>query len=248
MNTHAGPWSVSVAGANGRLGTVICEVIDELPEFTLAARLNSRSGENDGSDSDILVDVTHPDASAAIVERGMSRGQRVLVGTSGWNADRLADLEASVAETAGATVMVVPNFSIGSVLGTALSRIAAPHFDAVEIIESHHPAKVDSPSGTAVRTAEVIEDARGGIPLSPPFSEQPARGHIVAGVPVHSLRLAGVIAKQEVRFGGVGETLTITHDTQSSSSYRAGIVAALRALTTSRGLTVGLEQILGIDG
>lgn len=246
MNTSAPNWTVAVAGAKGRLGTVICDVINELPEFQLSAVLDSRSSTDEGADADIFVDVTRPDVSEQIVGRAISRGQRVLVGTSGWNADRLASLQEQVARSPRAAALVVPNFSIGSVLGTALARIAAPHFSAVEIIESHHPAKIDSPSGTAVRTAELIANARPGGHVEAPFAEQEARGQLVAGVPVHSLRLAGVLAKQEVRFGGTGETLSITHDTQSNSSYRAGIAAALRALPNRSGLTVGLEEILGI--
>jgi 4-hydroxy-tetrahydrodipicolinate reductase len=124
--------------------------------------------------------------------------------------------------------------------------MAAPYFDAIEVIEAHHPGKVDSPSGTAVRTAELMAEARGGRPVEAPFAEQPARGQLVAGIPVHSLRLAGVIAKQEVRFGGAGEVLTVTHDTHSNESYRAGIRAALDAAVTAEGLTVGLDRVLGI--
>src|SRR5690606_944081 len=124
----------------------------------------------------------------------------------------------------------------------------APHFNAVEIIEAHHPNKVDSPSGTAVRTAELMAEARDGRPTEAPFAEQPARGQLVAGIPVHSLRLAGVVAKQEVRFGGPGEVLTITHDTHSNEAYRAGIHAALVAAPAATGLTVGLDALLGLGG
>jgi 4-hydroxy-tetrahydrodipicolinate reductase len=146
-------------------------------------------------------------------------------------------------------VIVVPNFSLGSVLGTALAQFAAPYFDSVEIVEAHHAGKVDSPSGTAVRTAELIVAARaveGRVDLDAPFADQTARGELIAGVPVHSLRLQGVIARQEVRFGGAGEVLTITHDTHSPDSYRAGIRAALEAIGGSSGLVVGLDRILGI--
>lgn len=241
MHTH-----VTVSGASGRLGTLICEVVENLPEFMLEARLTRSSDPETGASAEVLVDVSHPDASPTIVERAVKRGQKVLVGTSGWSAARLVDLERLVAGTPGAGVIVVPNFSLGSVLGTVLAEIAAPHFDAVEIIEAHHPHKVDSPSGTAVRTAELIAAARDGRAIDAPYAEQPARGQRVAGVPVHSLRLAGVVAKQEVRFGGAGEVLTITHDTHSQDAYRAGIRAALVAVRDAAGLTVGLERVLGL--
>lgn len=198
---------VAVAGARGRLGSLVCQVIEDQPGLTLGAQLSSASDPDAAASADVLFDVSHPDASPEIVERAIAHGQKVIVGTSGWSADRLDALRHRVAAVPGAGVLVVPNFSLGSVLGTALARIAAPHFDSVEIIEAHHPAKVDSPSGTAVRTAEVIADARdraGLPPLEAPFAEQTARGQLVAGVPVHSLRLAGVVAKQETRFGGSG--------------------------------------------
>ncbi|QIK62444.1 4-hydroxy-tetrahydrodipicolinate reductase [Leucobacter viscericola] len=238
---------VAVAGATGRLGRLVCEIVEADPAYELVAKLSSRSGVEEGANAQILVDVSHPDASPAIVERALDRGQRVLVGTSGWSEAKLAPLREKVAES-GATVIVVPNFSLGSVLGTVLARIAAPFYDSIEIIEAHHPAKVDSPSGTAVRTAELMAAARGGAPTAAPFADQPARGELVAGIPVHSLRLAGVVAKQEVRLGGPGEVLSITHDTHSDEAYRAGIVAALAALQTASGLTVGLEGVLGLDG
>lgn len=239
------PTRVAVSGATGRLGSLVCEVVDADPELDLVARLSSRSGPEEGASADILVDVSHPEASADIVSRALDRGQRVIVGTSGWSADRLDWLTGRVAEAEGA-VIVVPNFSLGSVIGTALAQFTAPYFDAVEIIEAHHPQKVDSPSGTAVRTAELIAEARAGRPIDAPFAEQAARGESVAGVSVHSLRLAGVVAKQEVRFGGPGEVLTITHDTHSNDAYRAGIRAALSAVGGVSGLVVGLDRVLGI--
>ncbi|MGJ0203797.1 4-hydroxy-tetrahydrodipicolinate reductase [Leucobacter sp. gxy201] len=238
--------TIAVSGATGRLGRLICEVVDSHPEFELAARLDSRSGSEEGAQADVLIDVTRPDVSPAIVERALSRGQRVIVGTSGYSAEQLEALRERIGALPGAAAVVVPNFSLGSVLGTALARIAAPYFDAVEIVEAHHPQKIDSPSGTAVRTAEIIAEARGGRAVDAPFAEQPARGELIAGVPVHSLRLAGVVAKQEVRFGGPGEVLTVTHDTHSNEAYRAGIVVALEAIMGLEGLTVGLDRLLGI--
>lgn len=253
---HTEPGStqtVAVAGASGRLGALVCAVVEATPGFELVARLGRASQPAEGAEADILIDVTHPEQSPAIVARALGNGQSIIVGTSGWSAERLAELETSVASATRrgggpASVLVVPNFSLGSVLGTVLARIAAPHFDAVEIIEAHHPGKVDSPSGTAVRTAELIAGERQGRAIDAPFADQEARGELVAGIPVHSLRLAGVLAKQEVRFGGPGEVLTITHDTQSDEAYRPGIRAALQAAGTIPGMTVGLDRVLGLDG
>ena len=238
---------VAVSGARGRLGSLVCEVVQDHPGFELVAQLGRSSGPDAGAEAPIFVDVSHPEASPAIVERALRRGQRVIVGTSGWSAERLAALRATLDELPGSTAIVVPNFSLGSVIGTALARVAAPYFESVEIVEAHHAAKVDSPSGTAVRTAEVIAEARGGLPVDAPFADQPARGELVDGVPVHSLRLRGVVAKQEVRFGGTGEVLTITHDTHSSDAYRAGIRAALEAIREASGLIIGLDSLLGLD-
>lgn len=241
----SGPVSVAVSGASGRLGAFVCEVIDAHPDFELAARLTSASAPDEGSEARVLFDVTHPEISPTIVERALRRGQRVIVGTSGWSADKLADLQAVVDELPEAGALVVPNFSLGSVLGTMLATIAGRHFDSIEIIEAHHAGKIDSPSGTAVRTAELIASARGDR-LDAPCADQPARGQLIAGVPVHSLRMQGVVARQEVRFGGEGEELTIAHVTHSADSYRAGIKAALEAIIDLDGLVVGLEHVLGL--
>lgn len=240
--------SIAVSGATGRLGSLICQVVEAHPDFELVARLTSASAPEEGADAQVLIDVTRPDVSPGIVNRALDRGQKVIVGTSGYSAEQLELLRERLEAMPGAGVIVVPNFSLGSVLGTALARMAAPFFDAAEIIEAHHPGKIDSPSGTAVRTAELMAEAREGRPIDAPFAEQPARGELIAGIPVHSLRLAGVVAKQEVRFGGPGETLTITHDTQSNEAYRAGILVALEAVAAAEGLTVGLDVLLGVGG
>lgn len=242
---------VAVSGASGRLGSLVCQIVEHLDGYELVERLTSTSTNLETFDGDILVDVTRPDASEAIVTSALKRGITVIIGTSGWSADRIAkltDVVASAPKPVGA--IVVPNFSLGSVLGTAVAAAIAPFFDSVEIVEAHHANKVDSPSGTAVRTAERIAEAREGHhlpPLSAPNIGQSARGELVEGVPVHSLRLPGIVAKQDVTFSGAGETLTITHDTTSQDAYRAGIRAALLAAPTASGVTIGLDRLLGID-
>ncbi len=239
---------VAIAGASGRLGQVARNIISELPGFELYAELGSKSSLDGMLGADLLVDVTTPAASPAIVSFAVSNGLNVLVGTSGWSADRVSKLRSELSRFQDAGVVIIPNFSIGSVVGSALSAVAGQFFDSIEIIEAHHAAKVDSPSGTAVRTAEMISEARGDRgPVNAPYADQVARGQQIASIPVHSLRMAGVLAKQQVIFGGTGEALTVTHDTISSSAYEAGMKSALIAAVDARGLIVGLDRVLGLD-
>lgn len=238
---------VAVVGASGRLGSLACTVIEQQSDLALVARLDSRSDLGEMLGADVVLDVTAPGVSATIVDHAVRAGLNVLVGTSGWSDERLRTLRTLLARHPEAGVVVVPNFSIGSVVATHLSTIAAQWFESIEIVETHHAAKVDSPSGTAVRTAEMIGAARANLgPVVAPHTDQRARGQQVASVPVHSLRLQGVMARQDVHFGGTGETVTITHETFSSSSYEAGIVLGLRAAATATGLIVGLDALLGL--
>jgi 4-hydroxy-tetrahydrodipicolinate reductase len=243
---------VAVVGATGRLGALVASVVDELPDFELVARLSSRDGVHEAPpsvfrDAAVVVDVTVPALSPAIVDTALASGANVLVGTSGWSAPRLAGLRSTLAERPEQGVFVVPNFSIGSVVATHLATIAAPWFPSIEIVETHHAGKIDSPSGTAVRTAELIAEARREVgPVEAPHVDQRARGQQVASVPIHSLRLPGVKAVQDVVLSGPGETLTIRHDTGDDAAYAPGIRAALSAVGQMRGLTVGLGTVLGI--
>jgi 4-hydroxy-tetrahydrodipicolinate reductase len=244
---------VAVVGATGRLGHLVVDLVEALDEFDVVARLSSddqvhQPGANPFNGARIVVDVTVPALSPSIVENALSAGANVLVGTSGWSADRLAKLGTSLESRPDQGVLVVPNFSIGSVIGTHLATIAAPWFSSAEIVEAHHSGKVDSPSGTAVRTAELIAAARRDVgPVDAPHVDQRARGQQVASVPIHSLRLPGVKAQQDVVLSGPGETLTIRHDTTDDAAYVPGIRAALTAVGSMRGLNVGLGTILGID-
>lgn len=240
---------VAVVGATGRLGQVVCQVVADQDGFELAHRLGSHSNLDELQGADLVIDVTVPGVSETVVSHALHHGARVLVGTSGWDQAKIRELESRLDEAAGATVMIVPNFSLGSTLATQLARIAARHFQSVEIIEAHHQDKVDSPSGTAKRTAELIAAERlerGGVIAQ--HTNQVARGEAIEGVPVHSLRLSGVIARQEVIFGGQSETLSISHETLSADSYRSGIALAMSWVMQKDGLTVGLEQALGLDG
>jgi 4-hydroxy-tetrahydrodipicolinate reductase len=237
---------VAVVGASGKMGQLFCRLIEESDGFEVSARLGSRSSLDEMNGSDLVVDVTSPAVSAKVVAHALDQGIRVLVGTSGWSADRLAALRTKLAGSENG-VIVIPNFSLGSVLGTTLATIAGRFFDSIEIIEGHRASKVDSPSGTAVRTAELIGEARAGLgPVVAPHIDQRARGQQVSSIPIHSLRLNGIVARQEVVFGGAGETLTITHTTLDPSSYEQGIRLALDAARTATGLTVGLENIMDL--
>lgn len=236
---------VAVVGANGRMGTLVRRLIVESEEFELGAAIGSADSLEGIRGADLVVDLTRFDVSERVVELCLDAGNPVLVGTSGWSAERLATLEARLRELPELGVIVVPNFSIGSVLATRFAALAAPWFDSIEIVEAHHAGKVDSPSGTAVRTAEIMAAARAELgPVAAPHADQRARGQQVASIPVHSIRLAGLAAKQDVLFGGPGETLEIVHTTASNAAYEAGILLALRSLPTARGLIVGLDPLL----
>jgi 4-hydroxy-tetrahydrodipicolinate reductase len=239
---------VAITGATGRMGRLVSRLVDEADDLEFVAGLDSSSDLAELLSADAVVDVSVPAASPTIVEYAIANGLSALVGTSGWTAERIASLQARVDENPEIGVILVPNFSLGAALATRFAAIAARHFDSIEIVEAHGAAKIDSPSGTAIRTAEIIAAARTDRGLvAAPHTEQRARGQQVGGVPVHSIRLRGVVAKQEVLLGGEGEVLTIGHETLSSAAYEAGILLALRALPAARGLTVGLDDLLGLD-
>jgi 4-hydroxy-tetrahydrodipicolinate reductase len=239
---------VAVAGATGKMGRLALRLIEEADDLELHAALDSRSSLDEMLGADVALDVTHPGASAAIVEFATGAGIPIVVGTSGWSNERIAEIATFMRghEDAGA-VLFIPNFSVGSVLGTAVAALASRFFDSIEIVEAHHAGKVDSPSGTAVRTAELIGDSRGTAgPVAAPHADQRARGQLVSGIPVHSLRLSGVLAEQRVILGGDGETLTISHSTVSASAYEQGILLALRRAPEASGVVVGLDALLDL--
>lgn len=238
---------IAVVGASGRLGTQVCDVIAALPGADVIAALDSRSDLHDMLGADLAIDVTLPSVSARVVDFALAQGIRVLVGTSGWSSERVAQLTKTADSIAGASVFIVPNFSLGATLQGVAAQLLAEHFESIEIVETHHAGKVDSPSGTAVRVAEQMSHVRrerGGVIA--PHSNQTARGELVEGVPIHSLRLSGVIAHQDIVFGGVGESLTLSHDTHSREAYSAGIALAIRFAMTHTGVAVGLEHALGL--
>jgi 4-hydroxy-tetrahydrodipicolinate reductase len=239
---------VAVVGANGRMGALTVDLVEKAPDLELHAAIGSGDEISGMLGADVVVDFTQPGVTQHVVEFAIEHGLPVVVGTSGWSLERIAGLEKSIALTPGLGALFMPNFSLGSVLASTLAAKASKFFDSIEIVEAHHVAKVDSPSGTAVRTAELIGVARSEIgPVDAPHSDQRARGQQVASVPIHSLRMSGVLARQEVRFGGTGETVTISHETLSTSAYEAGILLAVRAAPSAIGAVLGLDVLLDLS-
>jgi 4-hydroxy-tetrahydrodipicolinate reductase len=235
---------LAVVGAAGRMGRLVAEVATTMPDVEVVQRIGAADPLEFVAEVDAVVDVTLPHISPGVVVAATEAGLPVLVGTSGWSAERLASLRAGRAADAPA-VLVVPNFSVGAVLAGRFAEQAAVWFESIEIVEAHHAGKADSPSGTAVATAERIAAARAELgPVAAPHTDQRARGQQVGSVPIHSLRMEGVLAKQDVLFGGSGELLTIRHETMSPSAYAAGIRLAVLALPSLTGVTVGLESLL----
>ena len=238
---------VAVVGATGKMGQLASQIIEAADDFELGARIDSKGELSDMLGADIALDVTLPAVTQGVVEYAVANGISVLVGTSGWSSERIATLEKTITGNLAVGVIIVPNFSIGSVLATSFAALAARFFDSIEIIEAHHAGKSDSPSGTAVRTAVLIGAARSSLgPVIAPHVDQRARGQQVSSVPIHSLRMQGVVAKQDVIFGGNGEVLTLSHETLAPSAYEAGILLALRATRNVRGVVVGLDKLIDL--
>ncbi|MBS0025151.1 4-hydroxy-tetrahydrodipicolinate reductase [Microbacterium paraoxydans] len=238
---------VALVGGTGKLGTIIGSVIAELDGFEVTRVLGSSSDLSELQGADLVVDASTPQISVDVVRTAVEQGSNVLVATSGWSAERIA-LVRPLVDAAGTGAVFIPNFSLGSVLGSALAAAAAPFFGSAEIVEAHRETKIDSPSGTAVRTAELIAAARADQgPVSAPHADQRARGQQVATVPIHSLRRPGVIAKQEVILSGPGESLTFTHDTTDSAlAYAPGIRLAVPYAASAVGVVVGLENMIDL--
>lgn len=244
---------VGVLGARGKVGSEVCRAVEAAGDLELVAALDA------GDDPALLVergaqavvDFTHPDVVMAHLELCVRHGIHAVVGTTGFDDARLARLRELLGDAPSSGVLIAPNFSIGALLMMRFAEVAAVHYESVEIVELHHPTKADAPSGTAERTARLVAAARraAGVPTAPDATStglDGARGADVDGVPVHSVRLRGLVAHQEVLLGGPGETLTIRHDSLDRSSFTPGVLAALRAIAARPGLTVGLEQLVDL--
>ena len=232
------------------MGKTACEAIEEAADLQLAAQVDQDDPMDMLIGCDVVLDFTHPGAVMDNLHWCVQHGLDVVVGTSGFGADRLAQVRGWVSTS---RVLIAPNFSVGAVLMMRFAAQAAKFFESAEIIELHHAAKMDAPSGTATRTAEVIGYAREaaglGAPADATASEVAgARGAQIAGIHVHSVRVAGLVAHQEVLFGGHGETLTIRHDSLDRVSFMPGVLLAVRGIgSLPPGLTVGLEGLLGLE-
>lgn len=236
---------VAVVGASGRLGSLTVSLVTDTVDLELHARVGSADALEAVAGADVIFEATRLDVSERVVAVARAHNIPLVVATSGWTDSRVRALG-----TDGSPILIVPNFSLGSVLGSALSALAARYFDTVEIVETHHAGKRDSPSGTAVRTAELIAEARrsSGLEGAVPGAGQEARGELVAGIPVHSLREVGILAEQRVVLGRTGESLRIEHVTTSNESYAEGILLALRRVSGLTGVTVGLDSLLDLPG
>ncbi|MFF0727300.1 4-hydroxy-tetrahydrodipicolinate reductase [Streptomyces sp. NPDC004134] len=244
---------VGVIGARGRIGSEAARAVEAAEDMDLVAAVDRDDdlAELTGAGAQVAVELTHPDSAPANVDFCVRNGIHAVVGTTGWTDDRLDALRARLAESPGTGVLIAPNFSLGAVLTMHFARQAARFFESAEVVELHHPNKADAPSGTATRTARLIAEARreAGLPPQPDATATAlpgARGADVDGVPVHAVRLRGLLAHQEVLLGDAGETLTIRHDSLHHSSFMPGILLAARRVPATPGLTVGLEHFLDL--
>ncbi|MGH8907097.1 MAG: 4-hydroxy-tetrahydrodipicolinate reductase [Egibacteraceae bacterium] len=239
---------VAVVGARGRMGAAVCEAVGADPALELVAQVGSCDGLDLVLDAgaDVAVEFTLPTTVRANTAWLLGRGVHTVVGATGLSEEDLRGLERL---TGPANCFVAPNFAVGAVLMMRMAELAARHFDHVEVIECHHERKLDAPSGTAVRTARMIAAAREkngrdhGVPLPGPAGG-PSRGVVVDGVAVHSVRLPGFVASQEVLFGGPGQTLRIRHDSIDRASFMPGVLLAIKRIASLPGLTIGLEALL----
>jgi 4-hydroxy-tetrahydrodipicolinate reductase len=241
---------VGVLGAKGRMGVAVCQLIQTTADFELGAQCDAGDSLELLSSCDVVVDFTTPDVVMDNLEFLLTNNINVVVGTTGFTPARIAQLNQWLS-TSSSSVLIAPNFALGAVLMMKFAEQAAKWFESVEVVELHHPAKVDAPSGTAVRTAELISQARAAAALRAAVDattgDLAARGGRVGDVPIHSLRIAGLVAHQEVIFGNPGETLTIRHDALDRSSFMPGVALAIRAIAKHPGLTIGLENFLELN-
>ena len=243
---------VGVLGARGKMGAQVCAAVDAVPDLELVAGVDAGDDREPLRAAQVVVDFTAPSVVMENLQWCLQEGLSVVIGTTGFDAERLDVVRGWMREAPSSGVLIAPNFGIAAVLMMRFASLAARWFESAEIVELHHPGKADAPSGTSRRTAELIAEARAeaGMPASGPdattVSLPGARGADVFGVPVHAIRLAGLVAHQEVLFGTAGETLTIRHDSLDRESFMPGVLLAVRAVTERPGLTLGIEELLGL--
>ena len=245
---------VAVLGARGRIGSEAVRAVEAAEDMELVAALGRGDKLETLADAgaQVAVELTTPASVMDNLEFCVRHGIHSVVGTTGWTEDRLAQLNGWLSAAPETGVLIAPNFSIGAVLTMKFAQLAAPYFESVEVVELHHPNKVDAPSGTATRTAQLIAAARaeagvGPAPDATTTALDGARGADVDGIPVHAIRLRGLLAHQEVLLGAEGETLTVRHDSLHHSSFMPGILLGARRVVTTPGLTFGLEHFLDLN-
>ncbi|MBA3529306.1 MAG: 4-hydroxy-tetrahydrodipicolinate reductase [Propionibacteriaceae bacterium] len=242
---------VAVFGSRGRMGAEVCRAVESTAGLSLVAAIDVGDDRAAAAKAEVVVDFTHPDAVMDNLSWCIEHGLSAVVGTTGFTDDKLDSLRTQLAGREDVGVLVAANFSIGAILMMHFAEQAAAFYESVEILELHHPDKADAPSGTATATARRIAAARSAASLPPPpdatvHEVRGARGADIDGIRVHGVRLRGLVAHQEVLFGAEGETLTIRHDSFDRASFMPGVIAGIRAVTSRPGLTVGIEDILGI--
>jgi 4-hydroxy-tetrahydrodipicolinate reductase len=233
------------------MGSTVCHAVEAAPDTRLVGRYDVGDDLGDLGGADVVVEFSVPGASAANVAACIDQGRNVVVGTTGWTPDALSRVSSLLTDRPGVGVLIAPNFAIGAILMMSFAQQAARFYESVEIVELHHPDKVDAPSGTAARTASLVAAARrdaglGDVPDATSSDPGGARGARVDGIPVHALRLRGLVAHQEVLLGATGELLTIRHDSFDRVSFMPGVLAGVRQVGDHPGLTVGLEHYLGL--
>lgn len=242
---------VGVLGAAGKVGVAMGAAVRDAADLELSAEVDAGDPLSSFTDSatEVVIDFTHPDAVMDNLEFLIGNGIHAVVGTTGFTDSRLDQVRSWLIDNPTTGVLIAPNFAIGAVLSMHFAQKAAPYFESAEVIELHHPQKADAPSGTATRTAKLIAEARKGLPPNPDATSTGlpgARGADVDGIPVHSIRLTGLVAHQEVLFGTMGETLTIRHDSLDRTSFVPGVLLAVRQIAQRPGLTIGLEPLLDL--
>jgi 4-hydroxy-tetrahydrodipicolinate reductase len=243
--------NVAVLGARGRMGSEVVKAVETADGLALVAALDMGDSleQLKGSAAHVVVDFTTPDSVMSNLEFLINNGMNVVVGTTGFDDAKLATVNGWLAQNPSVGVLIAPNFAIGAVLMMEFAAKAARYFESAEIIELHHPAKIDAPSGTAARTAKLMSAARkeaglGAMPDATTTALDGARGALVGDIPVHSVRARGLVAHQEVLFGGLGETLTIRHDSIDRAGFMPGVILGVRKIINTPGLTHGLDKFM----
>ena len=242
---------VAVLGSKGRMGAEVVKAVNSASDLELVASIDQNDDFNivKNSGAQVAVDFTTPDVVMKNIELLISAGISPVVGTTGFSDERINSVKKMLDAKSGVSARLVPNFSIGAILMMRFAKAATKFYDSAEIIEYHHPNKIDAPSGTAIRTAQIIAEERqlNNLSKNPDAtaSEIPgARGSNIEGIPVHAVRMQGLVAHQEVVFGSMGETLTIRHDSFDRESFMPGVLLAIRNISKKPGLTIGIDDLI----